>query len=121
MKYLGIGLAVGSGVLIGASFVFKKKGLLAAQKKYQTQAGESYAYLKSPMWWTGMIMMILGEVLNLIAYAVTSAVLVTPLGALAVVVCVPCSVAKVVYDVRLPIDLCYPLFYIPQRKTHSVW
>ena len=31
-------------------------------------------------------MMILGEVLNLIAYAVTSAVLVTPLGALSVVV-----------------------------------
>lgn len=86
MKGLGIGLAVGSGVLIGASFVFKKKGLLAAQRKYQVQAGESYAYLKSPMWWTGMTMMILGEVLNLIAYAVTSAVLVTPLGALSVVV-----------------------------------
>lgn len=31
-------------------------------------------------------MMILGEILNLVAYAVTSAVLVTPLGALSVVV-----------------------------------
>ncbi|PWN33794.1 DUF803-domain-containing protein, partial [Meira miltonrushii] len=86
MKDLGIALAVGSGVLIGASFVFKKKGLIASQKKYNTQAGESMQYLKSPMWWTGMIMMILGEILNLIAYAVTSAVLVTPLGALSVVI-----------------------------------
>jgi hypothetical protein len=31
-------------------------------------------------------MMIVGEILNLVAYAVTSAVLVTPLGALSVVV-----------------------------------
>jgi hypothetical protein len=31
-------------------------------------------------------MMIVGELLNLVAYAVTSAVLVTPLGALSVVV-----------------------------------
>lgn len=52
-KWLGLALAVGSGFLIGSSFVFKKKGLLAAQKKYQVAAGESYAYLKSPMWWTG--------------------------------------------------------------------
>lgn len=86
MKDLGIALAVGSGVLIGSSFVFKKKGLLAAQKKYNTEAGESLAYLKSPMWWCGMTLMIVGEVLNLVAYAVTSAVLVTPLGALSVVV-----------------------------------
>ncbi|MCO5587703.1 hypothetical protein L7F22_041654 [Adiantum nelumboides] len=87
MKWLGLALAVGSGFLIGASFVFKKRGLLAAQRKYQTQAGESYAYLKNPLWWTGMTMMILGEVLNLVAYAVSSAVLVTPLGALSVVIC----------------------------------
>lgn len=86
MKDLGIALAVGSGFLIGASFVFKKKGLLAAQKKYNTEAGESMQYLKSPLWWVGMTMMIVGEILNLIAYAVTSAVLVTPLGALTVVV-----------------------------------
>lgn len=92
MKWLGLALAVGSGFLIGASFVFKKRGLLAAQRKYQTQAGESYAYLKNPLWWTGMTMMILGEVLNLVAYAVSSAVLVTPLGALSVVVCFSSSI-----------------------------
>jgi hypothetical protein len=42
---VGIVLAVGSGVLIGASFVFKKKGLLSSQKG--KVAGEGLDYLKS--------------------------------------------------------------------------
>jgi drug/metabolite transporter (DMT)-like permease len=74
-------------VLIGSSFVFKKKGLLSAQKKYQTTAGEGYSYLKSPLWWTGMMIMIIGEVFNFVAYAFAPAVLVTPFGALSVVLC----------------------------------
>ncbi|KAJ1592936.1 hypothetical protein NDA11_003282 [Ustilago hordei] len=86
-KYVGLALAVGSGILIGSSFVFKKKGLLAAQKKYETAAGEGHAYLKSPMWWTGMIVMVFGEIFNFVAYAFADAVLVTPLGALSVVIC----------------------------------
>lgn len=86
-KYIGLALAVGSGFLIGSSFVFKKKGLLAAQKKYETAAGEGHAYLKSPMWWSGMIVMVFGEIFNFVAYAFADAVLVTPLGALSVVIC----------------------------------
>ncbi|PWY99074.1 DUF803-domain-containing protein [Testicularia cyperi] len=86
-KYVGLALAVASGFLIGSSFVFKKKGLLASQKKYETAAGEGHSYLKSPMWWTGMMVMVLGEVCNLVAYAFADAVLVTPLGALSVVIC----------------------------------
>lgn len=42
---VGIILAVGSGVLIGASFVFKKKGLLSSQRG--KVAGEGLHYLKS--------------------------------------------------------------------------
>ena len=42
---IGILLAVGSGVLIGSSFVFKKKGLLSSQKG--KVAGEGVGYLKS--------------------------------------------------------------------------
>ncbi|CAO3698094.1 unnamed protein product [Rhizopus stolonifer] len=38
------------------------------------------------MWWTGMILMIVGELCNFIAYAFTPAILVTPLGALSVVI-----------------------------------
>ncbi|EJU04478.1 DUF803-domain-containing protein [Dacryopinax primogenitus] len=84
-KIVGVLLAVGSGLLIGSSFVFKKKGLLASQKG--KVAGEGVAYLKSPMWWTGMTMMIMGELCNFAAYAFVEAIIVTPLGALSVVIC----------------------------------
>ncbi|KAI9498286.1 magnesium transporter NIPA-domain-containing protein [Zychaea mexicana] len=38
------------------------------------------------MWWTGMILMIVGELCNFIAYSFAPAILVTPLGALSVVI-----------------------------------
>ena len=85
-KPVGIGLAVGSGVFIGVSFVLKKFGLLRANEKYNEVAGEGYGYLKNFWWWTGMILMIIGEILNFVAYAFTDAILVTPLGALSVVI-----------------------------------
>ncbi len=90
---VGVVLAIGSGVLIGSSFVFKKKGLLSAQRGQV--AGEGVAYLKSvrpqvvaccifrtqntllqPVWWTGMIIMILGELCNFGAYAFVEAIIV---------------------------------------------
>ncbi|ORZ19974.1 magnesium transporter NIPA-domain-containing protein [Lobosporangium transversale] len=74
------------GVLIGSSFVFKKKGLINCTRNGML-AGEGYAYLKSMMWWTGMIMMVVGEVCNFVAYAFVQPILVTPLGALSVVIC----------------------------------
>ncbi|EJF65229.1 hypothetical protein DICSQDRAFT_152481 [Dichomitus squalens LYAD-421 SS1] len=85
LKIVGIILAVTSGLLIGSSFVFKKKGLLRSQKGLV--AGEGVAYLKSPLWWTGMTMMILGELCNFAAYAFVEAIVVTPMGALSVVIC----------------------------------
>jgi drug/metabolite transporter (DMT)-like permease len=85
-KAIGIGLAVGSGAFIGTSFVLKKVGLLKANEKYNEVAGEGYGYLKNAYWWAGMILMILGEGLNFAAYAFTDAILVTPLGALSVVI-----------------------------------
>ncbi|KIY47907.1 DUF803-domain-containing protein, partial [Fistulina hepatica ATCC 64428] len=85
LKVVGIILAVVSGLLIGSSFVFKKKGLLRAQAGHT--AGEGVAYLKSVLWWLGMTMMIMGELCNFAAYAFIEALIVTPLGALSVVVC----------------------------------
>ncbi|KAH8798005.1 magnesium transporter NIPA-domain-containing protein, partial [Flagelloscypha sp. PMI_526] len=84
LKIVGIILAICSGVLIGSSFVLKKKGLLRSQAGQV--AGEGVAYLKSALWWTGMIMMILGELCNFAAYAFVEAIVVTPLGALSVVI-----------------------------------
>ncbi|KAL8292184.1 hypothetical protein RQP46_001650 [Phenoliferia psychrophenolica] len=86
-KIIGIVLAILSGLFIGSSFVFKKKGLISAQLKAGGVAGEGHPYLKSPMWWTGMTLMAIGEIFNFVAYAFTEALLVTPLGALSVVVC----------------------------------
>ncbi|KAF4621214.1 hypothetical protein D9613_000094 [Agrocybe pediades] len=85
LKVVGIILAIASGVLIGSSFVFKKKGLLRSQAG--GAAGEGVAYLKSPLWWFGMTLMILGELCNFAAYAFVEAIVVTPLGALSVVIC----------------------------------
>ncbi|KAI0673791.1 DUF803-domain-containing protein [Trametes maxima] len=83
-RAVGVVLAIGSGVLIGSSFAFKKKGLLSSQKGHA--AGEGVAYLRSPMWWTGMTIMILGELCNFGAYAFVEAIIVTPMGALSVVI-----------------------------------
>ncbi|KAF5346710.1 hypothetical protein D9756_010428 [Leucocoprinus leucothites] len=85
LKVVGIILAIVSGLLIGSSFVFKKKGLLRSQAG--GELGEGVAYLKSPLWWLGMIMMIIGELCNFAAYAFVEAIVVTPLGALSVVIC----------------------------------
>ncbi|EER24053.1 hypothetical protein CPC735_054230 [Coccidioides posadasii C735 delta SOWgp] len=85
-KAVGISLAVASGLFIGVSFVLKKVGLLRANVKYNEEAGEGYGYLKNFYWWAGMTLMILGEICNFVAYAFVDAILVTPLGALSVVV-----------------------------------
>ncbi|TEA16820.1 putative magnesium transporter NIPA3 [Colletotrichum sidae] len=84
-KAIGISLAVASGAFIGTSFVVKKVGLLKANAKYNEAPGEGYGYLKNAWWWTGMTLMIVGEICNFVAYAFTDAILVTPLGALSVV------------------------------------
>ena len=85
-KAIGISLAISSGVFIGTSFVLKKMGLLKANVKYNEEAGEGYGYLKNAWWWSGMTLMIIGEICNFVAYAFVDAILVTPLGALSVVI-----------------------------------
>lgn len=47
LQVVGIILAIASGLLIGSSFVFKKKGLLRSQVDSGAVAGEGVAYLKS--------------------------------------------------------------------------
>ncbi|CAL9157984.1 unnamed protein product, partial [Musa hybrid cultivar] len=45
-----------------------------------------FSYLYEPFWWLGMITMIVGEIANFAAYAFAPAILVTPLGALSIIV-----------------------------------
>ena len=60
----------------------------AALKKSDNEPAKSsdLEFLKSKMWWTGMLLMLFGEILNFVAYAFAPAVVVTPLGAGSVVI-----------------------------------
>lgn len=120
----GLILAMLSSLFIGTSFILKKKGLKrAAAASSATRAGVGgYTYLLEPLWWTGMIIMIVGEVANFVAYIYAPAVLVTPLGALSIIVsavlahfilkerlrrmglvgCVSCVVGSVVIVIHAP-------------------
>ncbi|XP_058079598.1 probable magnesium transporter NIPA4 isoform X2 [Magnolia sinica] len=83
----GFVLALLSCAFVGASFIIKKKGLRRAAATSGVRAGVGgYAYLLEPFWWVGMITMIVGEVANFVAYAFAPAVLVSPLGALSIIV-----------------------------------
>ncbi|KAG8134919.1 hypothetical protein E2320_007985, partial [Naja naja] len=85
--YLGVALAIGSSIFVGSSFILKKKGLLQMAAKGFTRAGEGgYSYLKEWLWWAGLLSMGIGEAANFAAYAFAPATLVTPLGALSVLI-----------------------------------
>ncbi|RKP35921.1 magnesium transporter [Dimargaris cristalligena] len=84
-KYIGMGLALSSSALIGVSFVLTKKGLMSTSAKYGS-ASDSYNYFRNYIWWAGMTLLGLGELANFAAYSFAPAVLVTPLGALSVIV-----------------------------------
>ncbi|KAF0928249.1 hypothetical protein E2562_038986 [Oryza meyeriana var. granulata] len=79
-------LAVASSAFIGVSFIVKKKGLRRAGAAGSRAGVGGYGYLLEPLWWVGMITMLIGEIANFVAYMFAPAVLVTPLGALSIIV-----------------------------------
>lgn len=84
---LGLSLAILSATLIGVSVILKKKALLRLSTDGGARAGDGgHGYLKDWLWWAGLLTMGAGEVCNFAAYAFAPATLVTPLGALAVLV-----------------------------------
>ncbi|KAM0972470.1 hypothetical protein ACFX2I_020115 [Malus domestica] len=82
----GLILALSSSLFIGASFIVKKKGLKKAGASGIRAGVGGYSYLYEPLWWVGMITMIVGEIANFAAYAFAPAILVTPLGALSIII-----------------------------------
>ncbi|KAK9867792.1 hypothetical protein WJX84_007712 [Apatococcus fuscideae] len=82
----GVALAISSSIFIGSSFIVKKKGLRVAGSSGLRAGVGGYSYLAEPLWWTGMITMIVGEMANFAAYAFAPAIVVTPLGALSIIV-----------------------------------
>ncbi|KAK4050470.1 hypothetical protein OIV83_003540 [Microbotryomycetes sp. JL201] len=86
-RFIGLALAIASSVAIGTSFIITKKGLISAADRHDGMASSSnYSYLRNGLWWTGMVTMVVGEVCNFAAYLFAPPVLVTPLGALSVLV-----------------------------------
>ncbi|XP_006032253.1 magnesium transporter NIPA4 [Alligator sinensis] len=85
--YIGLALAIFASFLIGSSVILKKKGLLRLVKKGGTRAGDGgHGYLKDWLWWAGLLTMGGGEAANFAAYAFAPATIVTPLGALSVLI-----------------------------------
>jgi drug/metabolite transporter (DMT)-like permease len=87
--YIGLGLAVSSSIFIGSSFIIKKKALIKLANNYngaQRASEGGFAYLREWLWWLGVVTMGVGEACNFAAYAFAPASLVTPLGALSVLV-----------------------------------
>ncbi|KIJ63045.1 hypothetical protein HYDPIDRAFT_176134 [Hydnomerulius pinastri MD-312] len=82
-KYIGLALAVSSSVAIGTSFIITKKGLqdAAARNSAYASASEDYAYLRNLTWWAGI-----STFANFAAYTFAPPILVTPLGALSVLI-----------------------------------
>lgn len=86
-KYIGLVLAFSGSLAIGTSFIITKKGLNdASERSSYANASDNYVYLKNPIWWAGMAIMVLGEVANFAAYTFAPPILITPLGALSVII-----------------------------------
>lgn len=85
-KYIGLALAIGSSLAIGTSFIITKKGLIDAADRSDGFSSDSYSYLKNGIWWAGMVTMVVGEIANFAAYTFAPPILVTPLGALSVLI-----------------------------------
>ncbi|KAA0037014.1 putative magnesium transporter NIPA4 isoform X1 [Cucumis melo var. makuwa] len=117
----GLVLALSSSFFIGASFIVKKKGLKIAGasgvragdectffvipslfKRFDSdERAGGYSYLYEPLWWVGMITMVVGEIANFAAYAFAPAILVTPLGALSIII--SAALAHIILRERLNI------------------
>ncbi|KAH9000960.1 DUF803-domain-containing protein [Lactarius hatsudake] len=110
-KYIGLALAVSGTVAIGSSFIITKKGLNDAADRGSTyaQASDDHAYLKNPIWWTGMAIMA-----NFAAYSFAPPILVTPLGSLSVIIgklghlgrlgCTICLLGSLIIVLHAPAD-----------------
>ncbi|XP_030638581.1 magnesium transporter NIPA4 [Chanos chanos] len=85
--WIGLTLAVMSAFLIGGSVLLKKKALLRLASNGETRAGDGgHGYLKDWLWWSGLLTMGAGEAANFAAYMFAPATVVTPLGALSVLI-----------------------------------
>ena len=89
--FYGILSALFANLLTGTAFVLQKKAI--DRHKFEElissdtdEGNKPKKLLKSKLWWTGMILNVIGEIFNLAGYSLSSPAVITPLGALSVVV-----------------------------------
>jgi hypothetical protein len=83
LKFVGVMIACIGNALIGVSF--------PVMKLAHNRNSESLPYFKLRLWWIANLLMILGEIGNLAAYTLARPALISPLGAVSVVVNGPAS------------------------------
>ncbi|XP_071489311.1 magnesium transporter NIPA2-like [Diadema antillarum] len=137
--YIGLTLAVCSSAFIGSSFVIKKQALIKIST-HSLRAGDGgHAYLREWLWWAGFLLLGFGEVCNFLAYAFAPATLVTPLGALSVIVsavlssyclneslnllgkvgCLLCILGAIVIVIHTPVDEAYHTLHWLTRRLRA--
>lgn len=84
--YIGLSLAISSTIFIGASFIIKKIALRRLANAGRSASDGGYGYLYDWVWWCGLLSMSVGEGANFLAYTFAPATIVTPLGALSIIV-----------------------------------
>jgi len=78
---IGIALSISGNFLISVSLNLQKY----VHNQNEEASGGQQSYVEIPLWWVGMLLMVLGETGNFLAYAYASATLVAPLGAVTVI------------------------------------
>ena len=69
-----------------AAYAWSTSGTLFTTCTAVGAGAGGFSYLCEPIWWAGMSFMVIGEIANFAAYAFAPATLVTPLGALSIIV-----------------------------------
>ncbi|XP_018023746.1 probable magnesium transporter NIPA1 [Hyalella azteca] len=83
---IGVIIAVFANSLNGFSIILKKQSLKRLQDTGHLRASEGgFGYLKEARWWMGISLLGFGELLNFVALIFAPAILVTPLGVMALV------------------------------------
>jgi hypothetical protein len=83
LKFVGVIIACIGNALIGVSF--------PVMKLAHNRNSEALPYYKLRLWWVANLLMVLGEIGNLAAYTLARPALISPLGAVSVVVNGPAS------------------------------
>jgi hypothetical protein len=94
---IGIITAITGNILISIALNTQRYAHLRLQRKAKQSSSPSASaspYLRSPYWWAGLVLMLIGEIGNFLAYGFAPASIVSPLGVVALIS--NCVIAPVV-------------------------